>query len=55
MNKMITNTMASSIINDSMLVRNMTRELLKIAELVVAHANEFDFNVIKEELEIDSE
>lgn len=52
--KRITNTMASSIINDTMFARNMTRELLKIAELVVAHANEFDFSVIKEELEINN-
>lgn len=49
-NKKITNTMATSIINDTMLSRNMTREFLKIASLIFSHKEEKS-EIVKEMLE----
>lgn len=49
-NKSITNTMATSLMNDTATIKNITGSLLKIAQLIEIHAGEIDINSIEDEL-----
>lgn len=51
--KKISNTMATSLINDTALIQGVTKKLLKIVEIIFTHSNQNgDFEVIKNIIKI---